>query len=160
MLTNRKEPELQHLNNKKMTVGGLLNSLQKSGIHLMPVPEDAATANISSKDNKVEDLCISDVVFAVKSFFIKSSRFSYMLKNSQVLLRIRENLEYDEVFAEDQEKDWKSIMWHNNKVECVKSRDSYQTCIETKCDDTLAHASLQVLLKSHDLTNPEALDRM
>ena len=44
----------------------------------MPVPEDAVTANISSKDNKVEDLCISDIVFGVRSFFIKSSRFSYM----------------------------------------------------------------------------------
>jgi hypothetical protein len=34
-----------------------------------------------------------------------------MLKNNQILLRIRENVDYDDFFAEDQEKDWKSIMW-------------------------------------------------
>lgn len=45
----------------------------------MPISEDAITANISNKDNKVEDFCISDIVFAVKGFFIKSSRFSYSL---------------------------------------------------------------------------------
>jgi len=82
MLRKRNENELSHIVGKKMQVGGLLNKLQKCGINLMPLPEDAATANISSKDSKVEDMAISDVVFAVKSFFIKSSRFSYMLKNN------------------------------------------------------------------------------
>ena len=45
-------------------------------------------------------------------------------------------------------------------MECVKSKDSYANCIEAKLDDTLAHANLNVLLKTHDLTNPIALDRM
>jgi cancer susceptibility candidate protein 1 len=52
----------------------------------------------------------------VRSFYLKSSRFSYQLSDKKVLLRIRENLAYDELFAEDQEKDWKSIMWFQNKV--------------------------------------------
>ena len=68
------------------------------------------------------------------------------------MLRIRENLAYDEFFAEDQEKDWKSILWYNNKVACVKSRDSHNTCNEAMVEDTVAHANLSVLLTTHQLT--------
>ena len=82
MLRKRNESELAHIVGKKMQVGGLLNQLQKCGINLMPLPDDASSASISSKDSKVEDMTINDVIFAVKSFFIKSSRFSYMLNNN------------------------------------------------------------------------------
>ena len=50
MLIDRTEPELKHLTGKKLLVGGLLNELAKCGVLLMPVPEDANTANISSKE--------------------------------------------------------------------------------------------------------------
>ena len=82
MLRKRNESELAHIVGKKMQVGGLLNQLQKCGINLMPLPDYASSASISSKDSKVEDMTINDVIFAVKSIFIKSSRFSYMLKNN------------------------------------------------------------------------------
>jgi hypothetical protein len=42
----------------------------------------------------------------------------------KILLRIRENLEYDLEFAEDQEKDWKSIMFWEDKCTCVRAKDS------------------------------------
>jgi cancer susceptibility candidate protein 1 len=40
------------------------------------------------------------------------------------MVKVRENNEMDMEFAEDQEKDWKSIVFWNNKVGCVKARDS------------------------------------
>ena len=45
----------------------------------------------------------------------------------QILVRIKENLEYDREFDEDQEKDWKSICFWENKVACIRARDSAET---------------------------------
>ena len=52
-------------------------------------------------------------------------------------MRIRENLEFDEEYAEDQEKDWKSIVWWSNKCACVRIRDSAETPNENLVDGTL-----------------------
>lgn len=53
------------------------------------------------------------------------------------MVRIRENMEYDEEFAEDQEKEWKSIVWWTNKCACVKSRDSWENLNENFVDGTV-----------------------
>lgn len=89
----------------------------------------------------------------MRSFYVKSSRFSGALPNNKILIRVKENLEYDENFSEDQEKDWKSIQIYPNKVKCVKARDSMPFCDEKFVDDTVAHGDLQILLREHSLTN-------
>jgi len=88
----------------------------------------------------------------VKSFFIESSKYTHTLKEDRLLCRIKENLEYDDSFHENQEKDWKSICWFTNKVAAVKTRESTGVN-EAFLDDTVAHASLELLLTKHDLTN-------
>ena len=40
------------------------------------------------------------------------------------MTRIRENLEYDTFFAEDEEHDWRQIAWHPNKSHLVNVRES------------------------------------
>jgi len=49
---------------------------------------------------------------------------------------MRENLEFDEEFAEDQEKDWKSIVFGPNKCSCIKAKDSAEILDETMLDGT------------------------
>jgi cancer susceptibility candidate protein 1 len=49
---------------------------------------------------------------------------------------MRENLEYDEEFAEDQEKDWKSVVFGANKCYCIKARDSAETLDEAMLNGT------------------------
>jgi len=49
---------------------------------------------------------------------------------------MRENLEFDEEFAEDQEKDWKSIVFGTNKCSIIKAKDSAETLNESLLDDT------------------------
>ena len=49
---------------------------------------------------------------------------------------MRENLEYDEEFAEDQEKDWKSVVFGANKCYCIKARDSAETLDESMLNGT------------------------
>ncbi len=53
------------------------------------------------------------------------------------MVRIRENLEYDEEFAEDQEKDWKSICWWPNKCAVIKARESHESLNENFLSDTV-----------------------
>lgn len=138
----------------------LLYQLSKCGINLLPVQNDALVAKLVPKNQKAEELAISNITQAVRSFFIKSSRFSYQLPEDKILCRIRENLEFDEEFHEDQEKDWKSVCWYPNKVCVLKCRDSQSTCNDQMLDNTVAHGSLDLLLRKHDLTNQQALDRM
>ena len=72
---------------------------------------------------------------------------------------MRENPEFDEDFAEDQEKDWKTFVWWKNKVACIKMRDSYDNLNETLLDGTLTHARLNLLLTKHELTDPDLIDK-
>ena len=112
------------------------------------------------KNQEAEALAIQDVCFAVRSFFIKSSRWNHIINSEKVMVRLRENPEFDEDFAEDQEKDWKSYVWWKNKVGCVKMRDSYENLNEGLLEGTLTHARLDILLVKHDFTSSELIDRI
>ena len=76
------------------------------------------------------------------------------------MLRIRENPEYDEEFHEDQEKDWRSIVFWCNKVGLIQAKDSAEQLNEKLVPDTLTHSTLEILLRKHDLINEDALERM
>lgn len=75
------------------------------------------------------------------------------------MLRMRENPELDEDFAEDQEKDWKTIVWWKNKVGAIKMRDSYENLNENLLEGTLTHARLDLLLAKDNLTAVELIDK-
>lgn len=46
------------------------------------------------------------------------------MDEEKILVRIRENVEYDEMtYGEDQEKDWKSICWYPNKCAAIRAGD-------------------------------------
>ncbi|KAL4485735.1 hypothetical protein ABPG72_010997 [Tetrahymena utriculariae] len=160
MLRNRNEPELKHLVNKKMPTGLLLSQLSKSGIHLQPHEDDANDENIVKKNPAAEATAIAEIVFAVRSFFIQSSRFSGQINKDKILVRIKENLEYDEEFLENQEKDWKTICFQPGKCSIIKSRDSQATCNENLLEETVTHSTLELLLKKHDLAEQKVLDKM
>jgi hypothetical protein len=60
-----------------------------------------------------------------------------------IILRIRENLEYDESFAEDYEPDWRQVMWWNNKVSFVEgARETDAKCNAQIAEGQLTHALL------------------
>jgi len=82
------------------------------------------------------------------------------LSQDKILVRMRENLEFDEEFAEDQEKDWKSVVFGPNKCSVIKARDSSETLDESMLDGTETHANLELLFKKHELTNEEWLFRL
>ena len=76
-----------------------------------------------------------------------------------IVVRIRENLEYDESFAEDYEPDWRQVMWWSNKVSFVEGTKE----TDTKCTVRIAEKQLthSILVQSltPDVCNPKALER-
>jgi len=51
-----------------------------------------------------------------------------------IVVRLRENPDNDVKFLEDDESDWKSIMWWNNKVSYIKCKN---------CDDSFNSTILE-----------------
>jgi len=120
-LVNCDVPELQHLTNKAYHPGFLLLELQKCGVNLMPRNEDAKLAGIELKDQAAEELAILDVSNAVRAFHFRKAKWNQGVAGeegigaNQVLIRLRENLEFDPEFLEDYEPDWRYVSWWNNK---------------------------------------------
>jgi len=93
----------------------------------MPRDEDAELAGIDLKDKAAEERAISDVALGVRAFHFRSCKWN-MTRDKEnpgvgkdtILMRIRENLEFDAEFEEDYEPDWRYVMWWNNKVSFVE----------------------------------------
>lgn len=66
-------------------------------------------------------------------------------------------MKYDEEFAEDQEKEWKSVVFWSDKIGCVKARDSRDKCDMSFIGDSVTHAFMQKLLTEHELVDQEAV---
>lgn len=153
------EVDLPEISNKPMAPGALLHLLQQAGINLLPTDDDATLAGIT-KTEGVEDKCIEDLSLACRSYFMRSSRWSNTLESHQVMVKMRENMDFDQEFAEDQEKDWKSLIFYPNKVECVKAKDSENKCRRELQNQSSSHSNLQMLLANYSLTTQEALDNL
>ena len=180
-LVNCDEPSLAHLNEKEgLSPGYLLLELAKCGILLMPRDEDAELAGIELKDKDAEERAIADVALGVRAFHFRCCKWNMTrdpenpgVSKDTILMRIRENLEFDAEFDEDYEPDWRYAMWWNNKVSfvegCKQSQDS--NCNAHITPGTVTHGLLSqacepprcsesAYLRSQDLTYIEFADTM
>lgn len=126
-LVEMEQPELKHLVNQELTPGILLMELSKCGIHLLPDDEDAKRGGIHLKEHATEENAILDIAQTLKAFAFQSVKWNQQADAANIVCRLRENLDNDRVFLEDDESDWKSVMWWNNKVSYIKCKN---------CDDT------------------------
>lgn len=124
MLIEKTDPEFRELVNKPLEPGYLLMELSKCGIHLLPVDEDAKLGGIHLKDRAAEERAILDVASSLRSLAIRSSRWNRSVDPENIVLKIRENLEFDREFYEDHEPDWKYMMWWPNKCSFVNVSDA------------------------------------
>ena len=109
--------------------------LQKCGINLLPRDEDAKLAGIELKDREAEERAILDVSNAVRAFHFRKAQWNQGIagedgiNSKQVLLRLRENLEYDREYLEDHEPDWRYVSWWENKCAFQKGCKDTDKCI-------------------------------
>jgi cancer susceptibility candidate protein 1 len=97
--------------------------LSKCGIHLLPRNEDAGQAEIKLKDFHAEERAIQDISTSVRSFAYRSCKWNPSIENDNIVVKIRENLEFDREFFEDHEPDWRYFMWWPNKCAFVRCSD-------------------------------------
>jgi hypothetical protein len=126
-LIDMPQPELAHLVDKEFHPGILLMQLTKCGIHMMPDDEDAKRGGIHLKDKATEERAILDISQTLKVFAFQSVKWSQSAESENIIVRLRENPDNDKVFLEDDESDWKSIMWWPNKVSYIKCKNCDET---------------------------------
>ena len=125
-----------------MTPGYLIQEMAKCGILLMPRNEDAELAGITLKDHRAEERAVNDVGLGVRAFHFRSCKWNMTrdpenpgVPQENIVMRIRENLEFDMEFEEDYEPDWRYMMWWPNKCSFVEGCKQSQ---ENNCNATLA----------------------
>lgn len=160
MLIEKDEPELKHLVNQKMSPGMVLKNLSRCGIHLLPDDRDFQLGGLETKDRDSEERAIWDVVCSVSAYSFRSSKWNKNPKlNGNIVLKIRENLEYDREFFEDYEPDWRYVMWWPNKcsfVDCSDLNDDFEKPVNIP-DDKETHSLFNLALIGN--ATDEALER-
>jgi cancer susceptibility candidate protein 1 len=127
MLIEKNDPEFKDILNKPMLPGVLLLELSKCGVHLLPNDDDAPLGGISLKDRMAEENAIVDIATTVRSFAFRSCKWNKGIEAENIVIKIRENLEYDREFFEDHEPDWRYVMWWPNKCAFVRCSDDGET---------------------------------
>jgi len=138
------QPELAHIVDQELHPGMLLQALSKCGIHLMPEDEDAARGGIHLKDKAAEERAILDISQTLKVFSFQSVKWSQAASEENIVVRLRENPDNDKQFLEDDESDWKSIMWWNNKVSYINCRNCDDKFDPTICAGQVTHSILSL----------------
>ena len=157
MLIEKSDPELKDIVNKKMSPGNLLLELSKCGIHLLPVDEDAKLGGISLKSRRAEEKAIIDIAQSLRSFAYRSCKWNKAIDSDNIVIKLRENLEFDREFFEDHEPDWKYVMWWPNKCAFVRCSDDADTPDTRLVAGHVTHTYLPLALKGH--VSETALER-
>ena len=160
MLIEKTDPEFKDLINRKLEPGYLLMELSKCGVHLMPVDEDAKLGGIHLKDGVAEEKAIQDVATAVRAFAIRSSKWNKSLEPENIVVKIRDNLEFDREFFEDHEPDWRYVMYWPNKCAFVHVSDASEELDTSLLRGHETHAMLSLSVQHYENHyNAEVLER-
>jgi cancer susceptibility candidate protein 1 len=117
------EPEFKDLVDKPLSPGILFLELQKCGINLLPIDDDTKLAGLHVKNGQSEENAIIDIATCLRSFAFRSCKWNKSISDENIVVKIRENLEYDREYFEDHEPDWKYVMWWPNKCAFVRTSD-------------------------------------
>lgn len=90
----------------------------------MPTDTDSKLAGIQLKTAGAENFAINEVMVGIRSFAFRSCRQNLTAPHTSIILKMRENLEYDWTFFEDYERDWTYVWWWENKVAYTMTTDA------------------------------------
>ena len=94
---------------------------------------------------------------SIRALAIRSSKWNKSIDAENIVLKIRDNLEYDREFYEDHEPDWKYCMWWPNKVAFVNVSDGQDHCENTIKAGHETHAILNIAIQGY--LQDEVLER-
>ena len=113
----------------------------------MPRDEDAPLGEIKLKDFHAEERAIADISTGVRSFAFRSCKWNPSIEQDNVVVKIRENHEFDREFFEDHEPDWRYFMWWPNKCAFVRCSDLDETPDLRLVNGHETHAILSLALQ-------------
>lgn len=141
--------ELNFLEGVKMTPGVLLFQMSKCGVFLMPEDRDFETTNLTPKNKEAEELAIFDISMNIRTYAFRSTKWNRMVEGDIILARIRENLEYDSFFAEDEEHDWRTVSWYHNKCSLTGLKETSEEKKIKPTDENTSHFLLNLVMKDN-----------
>lgn len=74
-------------------------------------------------------------------------KWSQQVEQESLILRLRENKDKDRMFLEDDESDWRSVMWWANKCSFVKARNCNEKLNPEIEDGQVTHSMLSLAVK-------------
>ncbi len=77
---------------------------------------DSKLAGIQLKTAGAENFALNEIMVGIRSFSFRSCKQNLIAPVTSIILKMRENLEYDWEFFEDYEWDWTYVRWWENKV--------------------------------------------
>jgi len=137
-------PELEHLRGLKSTPGYIMLELKKSGILLLPEDRDADICGVTPKDKEVEEMAIFNISLAARTLAFCNTKWNNALGPDMCGVRWRENLEYDETFAENDEADWKSVAFWSNKCALMAIKESEEEVNKEIPEEHVTHLSFEL----------------
>eukprot|EP00357_Protocruzia_adherens_P026664 CAMPEP_0115036734 /NCGR_PEP_ID=MMETSP0216-20121206/42310_1 /TAXON_ID=223996 /ORGANISM="Protocruzia adherens, Strain Boccale" /LENGTH=633 /DNA_ID=CAMNT_0002416641 /DNA_START=8 /DNA_END=1909 /DNA_ORIENTATION=- len=160
-LLDRTEPELESFANYRASPGLLLIKLARCGINLMPDNRDSEfDGEISVKEDAAIERALQDIALAIGTFAFRSSKFNRTLPKSRLIVRVRENLEYDESFAEDEEIHWSTAVWEHNRCYLVSDKESAKKCKLEVPGDYTTHSVFKLVMREYEGCTAEAQRRL
>jgi len=85
----------------------------------------------------------------IRTFAFRSTKWNRLVEGEIVLTRIRENLEYDSFFAEDEEHDWKTVSWSWNKCCLTGLKEKSDEKKMKPADENTSHFLLNLVMKDN-----------
>lgn len=141
--------ELRFLENQKFTPGVLLFKLAEAGIYLLPEEKDYAACGLTPKQQEAEELAILDISMNIRTFAFRSTKWNKNVEGEIVLARIRENLEFDSFFSEDEEHDWRTVSWHYNKCCLTELKENSDEKKIKPPGEQTSHFLLNLVMKNN-----------
>ena len=114
-LIKNSESEFAHIVNKEYKYDEIILELRNCGILINPFDEDIINAGIKIHNYQSQDRAINDIIIACRQFAIRSHNLNSVIDENMILAKFKPNLEYDEYFFDDEEKDWSEVAWYPNK---------------------------------------------
>jgi cancer susceptibility candidate protein 1 len=142
-------PELAHLRGLKSSPGFIVLEMKKCGILLLPEDRDGPACSIMPKTAEAEERALFDMSLATRTFAFMNTHWNKELEPDRCAIRMRENLEYDEFFAENEEADWRTVGWWPNKCSILGMKESDEELNSSVPEEHETHLTLELALKGN-----------
>jgi len=68
-------------------------------------------------------MSISEITKCIRTYAFRSTKINELVDTDQVVVKMRENEEYDDIFYDDEEVDWNHVCFYPNKCGFIEATE-------------------------------------